>query len=183
MIARVTYENIKEGANAGVMAFHVELNNSGVQDLSLIVENIVRFPTAKQKLLVIGGDSSPEMSIPMYSFIMALKDKGFHIQVNSFSRDFYPWFTSVDRLVMHTTDEGDWLTFFCHEFVLHAVGDEAPAEPTIPEGNPAGTSSWRTALPRRASDSIPRSTAPRMPASGPFHLSRACPRKEVPTDP
>lgn len=137
MIKKVTFENIRSGSSIGTFAFHVEIDNLPVEEneINLVVEKMLKFPTAKQRIVLITGDYPQDQNNEMLTFIMALKDKGFLIQVEATGEKVLPWYSQANRLTVHIDDTKKWPSFPCDEFVLHATGDEAPLEPQVPELN------------------------------------------------
>ena len=138
MIKKVTFENIRSGSSIGTFAFRVEIDEIPLKDgeINLIVDKMIKFPTAKKKIVLLVGDYPPQYSNEILTFIMTLKDKGFVIQVEAPGDQVLPWYSQANRLTIHIDDTRKWPSFPCDEFVLHAIGDEAPLEPQVPELNP-----------------------------------------------
>ena len=137
MIKKVTFENIRGGISVGTFAFHIEIEDTPLREneINLVVEKMLKFPTAKTKIALITGKFPSDFNDQMLTLILALKDKGFTIQVEASGERAYPWFGQANRLVVHIDDQKNWPSFPCDEFVLHATGEEAPLEPQVPELN------------------------------------------------
>ena len=137
MIKKVTFENIRNGSSIGTFAFHIEIDTLPMEDgeINTVLEKMMKFPTAKKRIVLLTGDYSGELSNEMLTLVMALKDKGFLIQVEAPGNRILPWYNQVNRLTVHIDDQRKWASFPCDEFVLHATGDEAPLEPQVPELN------------------------------------------------
>lgn len=137
MIKKITFENIRGGMSIGTFAFHIEIENSPLKgdEINVVVEKMLKFPTAKNKIVIIKGIFPSEFDNQMLTLIMALRDKGFLIQTEASGDKLLPWYTQGNKLTIHIDDLKKWPSFPCDEFVLHATGDEAPEEPQVPELN------------------------------------------------
>ena len=137
MIKKITFENIRGGMSIGTFAFHIEIENSPLKEdeINVVVEKMLKFPTAKNKIAIIKGIFPSEFDNQMLTLIMALRDKGFLIQTEASGDKLLFWYTQGNKLTIHIDDLKKWPSFPCDEFVLHATGDEAPEEPQVPELN------------------------------------------------
>ena len=137
MIKKVTFENIRGGISIGTFAFHIEVENTPLEEneINLVIEKMLKFPTTKTRIALISGVFPLGFDDQMLTLMLALKDKGFSIQVETSGERAYPWFGQANRLVVHIDDQKRWPSFPCDEFVLHATGEEAPEEPQVPELN------------------------------------------------
>ena len=137
MIKKVTFENIRSGMSIGTFAFHVEIEGTPLEEneINIVVEKMLKFPTAKNKIALITGVYRDKTDNEMYTFMLALKDKGFIIQVEAPGNKVRLWYSLANKLTVHIDDIVKWPSFPCDEFVLHALGDQAPDEPQVPELN------------------------------------------------
>jgi hypothetical protein len=138
MIKKITFENIHSGSSIGTFAFHVEIDDSPSEEdeINIVIEKMLKFPTAKKRIVLITGNYPTGFDDLMSTFMLTLKDKGFIIQVEVPGNRVLPWYNQANRLTVHIDDCRKWPSFPCDEFVLHATGDEAPPEPQVPELNP-----------------------------------------------
>ncbi len=137
MIKKVTFENIRGGISIGTFAFVIEIENSLLEEneINLVIEKMIKFPTSKNRIVLIMGDYKTTLPDQMLTLMMALKDKGFIIQVEAPGDKVQPWFVQANRLTIHIDDLKKWPSFPCDEFVLHALRTECPDEPQVPELN------------------------------------------------
>lgn len=137
MIKKVTFANIRCGISIGTFAFLMEIDDSplGENEINLIIEKMLKFPTSRNKIVLIFGNYETNLSEYMLTLMMSLKDKGFTIQVEASGDKVLPWYVQANRLTIHIDDLKKWPSFPCDEFVLHVTGKEAPEEPQVPELN------------------------------------------------
>ena len=137
MIKKVTFENVRGGISIGTFAFHVEIENSPLkeEEINIVIGKMLKFPTAKSRIAIIKGTFPGEFDNQMLTLIMALRDKGFLIQIEASGEKLLPWFIQGHKLTIHIDDLKKWPSFPCDEFVLHATKEEAPEEPQVPELN------------------------------------------------
>ena len=137
MIKKVTFENIRGGISIGTFAFHIEVENTPLEEneINLVTEKMLKFPSTKNRIALVTGDFPPGFNDQMLTLMLALKDKGFTIQVEAPGNKALPWFGQANRLIIHIDDVKRWPSFPCDEFVLHCTKEEAPEEPQVPELN------------------------------------------------
>jgi len=137
MITKVTYGNITEGSGVGVLAFQIDIDNQifPPDQVGEVMKAILKFDLSKRRIVEIGGHFAPILNEQMLTLIMTLKDNGFHIQVNAPGDQYYPWFSMIDRLVVHINNFKIWPTFKCEDFVFHPLGDHPLIEPEVPKIN------------------------------------------------
>ena len=137
MITKVTYGNLTEGSGVGIVAFKLEIDNQIFPDgqIGEVINTIISFKDGKNKIIEINGNFAPVLNEQMLTLIMTLKDNDFHIQVNAPGDQYYPWFSMIDRLVVHINNIKIWPTFKCEDFVFHPVGDWPLLEPEVPKVN------------------------------------------------
>ena len=137
MIKKVTFENAGNGSSLGTFVFLIEIENTPLEEneINIIIDKMIKFPTAKSGIAIIVGEFPSEFDNSILTFIMALKDKNFIVQIEAPGDEILPWYNQANRLVVHVHDKRKWPTFPCDEFVLHVTGEEAPEEPQVPELN------------------------------------------------
>ena len=137
MIKKITFENIRGGISIGTFAFHIEIENTPLKEnkINLVIKKMLEFPTTKTRIALIKGKFCSIYNDQMLTLVLALKDKGFFIQVEAPGDKAFPWFGQVNRLIIHINDKTKWPSFPCDEFVLHATKEETPLEPQVPELN------------------------------------------------
>lgn len=136
MISKINYGNITEGSGIGVMAFKIQIDNQIFPEgqIGNVIGILLKHPN-KRKVVEINGKFAPILNEQMLTLIMTLKDNGFHTQVNAPGDQYYPWFSLIDRLVIHVDDFKIWPTFKCEDFVYYVsvCENDIIPEPEVPK--------------------------------------------------
>ena len=135
MITNVTYGNLTEGSGIGIIGFKIQIDNQifPPDQVGEVMETLISFKGLKNRVAEINGFFAPVLNEQMLTLVMSLKNNGFHIQVNAAGDQYYPWFSMIDRLVIHINNCKIWPTFKCEDFVFHPVGDNSLKEPDVPK--------------------------------------------------
>jgi len=134
MINKITYGNITEGSGIGVMAFKIKIDNQIFpKDQIGKVMKVILSHSNKRKVVEINGNFAPILNEQMLTLIMTLKDNNFHTQVNAPGDQYYPWFSLIDRLVIHIDNLKIWPTFKCEDFIIYLSPKGKLIEPEIPK--------------------------------------------------
>ena len=131
------YKPIKGGRQDGILAFHLTFGapTDPVNiEYAALIQRILAYKNKNKqsRAVVLNGYFSPATSIQMLTFVKALTDSGFKIQVVSNGQLYFDWFGLVNWLIVEN-DGSLWSGFKCNEFrYLLPDGDAEIFDPILP---------------------------------------------------